>query len=49
MITSRKELANKLSQGAVSLSQVSVKLERIVALWIARKEIRQENNVLILN
>jgi hypothetical protein len=50
MITSRKELANKLNnKNTVELSQISKKLNRIIKLWISRKEIIIKENIIIGN
>ena len=38
-ITSRRELAITLSQGKVSIENVSIKLQRVIKLWLSRKEI----------
>ena len=38
-ITSRKELAITLSKGKVSIENVSIKLQRVIELWLSRKEI----------
>ncbi len=47
MITSRKELARRLDNGGkVEISKISKKLDRIVNLWISRKEITLNNNFL---
>ena len=38
-ITSRRELAIALSKGKVSIENVSIKLQRVIELWLSRKEI----------
>jgi len=47
-ITSRKELAINLSKGQVSIESVSVKLQRVINLWLSRKEIVLINGFLTL-
>ncbi len=47
-IISRRELAIQLSNGKVSVGKLSKKVERIVELWLSRKEIVLENGYLKL-
>ena len=47
-ITSRKELAIKLSKGPVQSNLISGKLDRIVKLWLKRNEIKLINGSLNL-
>lgn len=47
-IISRRELAIKLSNGKVSVDQLSKKLEKTVELWLSRKEVVLENGYLKL-
>lgn len=47
-IISRRELAIQLSHGKVSVGKLSKKVERIVELWLSRKEIVLENGYLKL-
>lgn len=47
-IISRRELAIKLSNGKVSVDQLSKKVEKTVELWLSRKEVVLENGYLKL-
>jgi hypothetical protein len=42
-MTSRRNFAIALSKGPVQVQSVSKKLDRIVALWISRNEIKLTN------
>jgi len=44
MITNKRIFAIALSNGQVNKSTVSVKLQRIVNLWLSRKEIIETSN-----
>jgi hypothetical protein len=44
LMTSRRNFAIALSKGPVQVQSVSKKLDRIVALWISRNEIKLTNN-----
>ena len=43
LMTSRRNFALALSKGPVQVQSVSKKLDRIVALWISRNEIKLTN------
>lgn len=43
LMTSRRNFAIALSKGPVQIQSVSKKLDRIVALWISRNEIKLNN------
>jgi len=43
LMTSRRTFAIALSKGPVQVQSVSKKLDRIVALWISRNEIKLTN------
>ena len=47
-IISRRELAIKLSEGKVSVEELSMKVQRAVDLWLSRKEIVLEDGYLRL-
>ena len=47
-IISRRELAIKLSNGKVSVDELSKKVEKTVELWLSRKEVVLENGYLKL-
>ena len=47
-IISRRELAIRLSNGKVSINDLSKKVQKTVDLWLSRKEIVVENGYLIL-
>jgi hypothetical protein len=47
-IISRRELAVRLSNGKVSVNELSKKVQKTVDLWLSRKEILIENGYLIL-
>ena len=43
LMTSRRNFAIALSKGPVQVQNVSKKLDRIVALWMSRNEIKLTN------
>jgi hypothetical protein len=48
VITNKRQLAVTLSNsGRVELSKVSKRLNKIVELWLSRKEIKIENNFIV--
>ena len=47
-INNKRELANRLAKGSVSMESVSMKLNRIVTMWAARKEVVIENGYISL-
>jgi hypothetical protein len=47
-IISRRELAVRLSNGKVSVNELSKKVQKTVDLWLSRKEVVVENGYLIL-
>jgi len=47
-MTSRRTFAIALSKGPVQVSQVSKKLDRVVALWLSRGEINMVNDTFTL-
>lgn len=49
LIINRRELAIKLSKQGVNLNEISKKLNRMVEMWVSRKECIIENGILYLS